>query len=299
MNKKTAFKSSVALLAMLGLGGCGLPGTFRAESFIDNETLPDGPFTAELAKAYQQRAADAAVNDVNWILAGAYAQKGRAAAAGNAPEPWDPANYGEQPTYTYGVDGQRAADYALADRRVRLVNALAENKDRHPTECAQAQAHYDWLVDEVYQDTPPTPADEQKKIGVKFEQYLAGCVGRSVVSTRTVTSHAAPKADSKYVVYFAWDRYNLTPEAKTVILSAAKTAGRAPVSVSGYTDTSGKTTYNDKLSDKRAHAVSGEAQHDGAVIGKVIGRGERDLAKSTADGVREPLNRRAVIDIAQ
>ncbi|HEV7227564.1 MAG TPA: cell envelope biogenesis protein OmpA, partial [Brevundimonas sp.] len=30
---------------------------------------------------------------------------------------------------------------------------------------------------------------------------------------------------------------------------------------------------------------------------RVDARGERDLARATADGVREPLNRRATIDI--
>ena len=289
---------SAALAALVALSGCGLPGTFRAQSFIEDESLSGGNFSAELAKAYQQRAADAAVNDVNWVLAGAYAGKGRDAAAGNAPELWDPQTYVEQPSFDYGVDADRAATYALAERRARAVSVIAANKDRQPKACALTQATYDWLVDESYQNTPPTPPAEIKKIGVKFEQYLAQCAGSQVVASAPAP-RTAPQVDTKYVVYFAWDKYSLTPEAKAVIRSAATAAStaKAAVSVSAYTDTSGSSKYNDRLSVKRASVTATEAKANGAAVRAVQGFGERSLAKPTADGVREPLNRRAVLDI--
>lgn len=295
---KKTFWAGLAITAAVGLSGCGLPGTFGAESFIDDETVGGTSFAGELAQAYQQRTADAAANDVNWILAGRYAQKGRAAAAGNPPEPWNPADYYESPTFSSGVNSERAQAFALADRRVRLVNALANFKDIHPKACAQAQSHYDWLVDEVYQDTPPTDAAGQKKIAVAFERVLAQCVNTPTPAPKPVpVAHQAPKVDNRYVLYFGWNRYNLTDEARKVINLAVQNAAGRALNVLGYTDTSGSDAYNDKLSQKRAGVTAQALKQGNAAVQSVGGRGEHDLAKTTADGVREPLNRRAVIEV--
>ncbi|MEH6665231.1 MAG: OmpA family protein, partial [Brevundimonas sp.] len=67
----------------------------------------------------------------------------------------------------------------------------------------------------------------------------------------------------------------------------------------GHTDTSGSAQYNVGLSQRRARTVADALVAQG-VSGGVIqldARGENDLARPTADGVREPLNRRATIDI--
>ena len=67
----------------------------------------------------------------------------------------------------------------------------------------------------------------------------------------------------------------------------------------GYTDTSGSAAYNVGLSNRRSRTVADALVAQG-VNGGVIaldGKGETALAKPTADGVREPLNRRATIDI--
>ncbi|MBW8733863.1 MAG: OmpA family protein, partial [Asticcacaulis sp.] len=113
----------------------------------------------------------------------------------------------------------------------------------------------------------------------------------------------APVAQARqFSVYFRFDRYALTPEAKAVVKSAADYAlsnNSHKVKVVGYTDTSGSAAYNIKLSQRRAGATakalvaSGVANADISVNWK----GETDLAVPTADGVREPRNRRATIDI--
>ncbi|HKT54758.1 MAG TPA: OmpA family protein, partial [Caulobacteraceae bacterium] len=103
-------------------------------------------------------------------------------------------------------------------------------------------------------------------------------------------------------VYFPFDQYILTPEAQQVVTEAANyaNAGHATrVVVVGHTDTSGSDAYNMRLSERRAKAVAdalvgaGVAQTALAVDWK----GETDLAVQTADGVKEPLNRRSTIDI--
>ncbi|WP_395650491.1 outer membrane beta-barrel protein [Brevundimonas sp.] len=106
----------------------------------------------------------------------------------------------------------------------------------------------------------------------------------------------------EFVVYFDWDRSDLTPEARTVITSAANYAksGRPTrVLVVGHADTSGSAAYNIGLSNRRARTTADALVAQGVPGGilSLNGVGETQLAKATADGVREPLNRRATIDI--
>jgi len=111
-----------------------------------------------------------------------------------------------------------------------------------------------------------------------------------------------PPARREFVVYFDWDRSDLTAEAQSVVTQAANYAksGRATrILVVGHADTSGSAAYNVGLSNRRARTVADALVAQG-VNGGVIsldGKGETALARPTADGVREPLNRRATIDI--
>lgn len=106
-----------------------------------------------------------------------------------------------------------------------------------------------------------------------------------------------------FTVYFDYDKANLTPQASTLI---AEAAGRAlqndidGVVVSGNTDTSGSSAYNQALSERRAKAV-----HDALIANDVPADrirseayGESNPAKATPDGVREPLNRRSEVTIS-
>ncbi|WP_297800234.1 OmpA family protein, partial [uncultured Brevundimonas sp.] len=103
-------------------------------------------------------------------------------------------------------------------------------------------------------------------------------------------------------VYFDFDRSDLTAEARSVVTQAAnyaKTGAPTQILVVGHTDTSGNAAYNLRLSNRRSQTVADALVAQG-VNGGVIsldGKGETALAKPTADGVREPLNRRATIDI--
>jgi outer membrane protein OmpA-like peptidoglycan-associated protein len=69
--------------------------------------------------------------------------------------------------------------------------------------------------------------------------------------------------------------------------------------VNGYTDTSGSPQYNMGLSIRRANAVAGELVRDGVPKSAISiqGFGQTHLLVPTADGVREPQNRRVEIII--
>jgi OOP family OmpA-OmpF porin len=94
----------------------------------------------------------------------------------------------------------------------------------------------------------------------------------------------------------------LTPEAQTVVSEAANYAkgGNATrIVVVGHTDTSGSTTYNVRLSERRAKAVADALVGQGVAQTtlSVDWKGESMPAVATGDGVKEPLNRRSTIDI--
>lgn len=103
-----------------------------------------------------------------------------------------------------------------------------------------------------------------------------------------------------YLVFFDWDRADLSAEARELIAKAAKDAGRgriARIEVTGHADRSGTDKYNQKLSQKRADAVRQELVRQGVNVGEIAtyAKGEREPLVPTADNVREPQNRRVEI----
>ncbi len=103
-----------------------------------------------------------------------------------------------------------------------------------------------------------------------------------------------------YLVFFDFDSSKLTPEAKQIVGSAASDAlqGKSTrIDVTGHTDRSGSDKYNQALSVRRAEAVRRELVADGVADSEIVTRGvgEADPLVPTADGVREPQNRRVEI----
>ena len=111
-----------------------------------------------------------------------------------------------------------------------------------------------------------------------------------------------PAAAPSFMVFFDWDRSNLSSQALNTIRQAAgayKTKGSARITATGHTDTSGPEAYNMALSLRRANTVKDALVREGvpATAIAVIGRGESQPLVQTADGVREPQNRRVEIVI--
>jgi len=106
------------------------------------------------------------------------------------------------------------------------------------------------------------------------------------------------------VVYFEWDRSDLTSVNRDTINAAvnrAKTGGCSITltNVEGHTDSSGGAAYNDRLSARRADVVKQALIAAGVAETaiKTEARGESDPAEPRPDGAREPLNRRAEVAI--
>lgn len=111
-----------------------------------------------------------------------------------------------------------------------------------------------------------------------------------------------PPPVKTFIVFFDFDKSSLSPEAQTVVQEAVKTAkqtGFVKVVVTGHTDTVGSDAYNQALSMRRAESVKDEMVHEG-MEGSTIsieGKSFHDPLVPTGPGVREPQNRRAVIDL--
>jgi OmpA-OmpF porin, OOP family len=109
-----------------------------------------------------------------------------------------------------------------------------------------------------------------------------------------------PPVHQVYLVFFDWDKYNITPEGMQILEAAAahyKAGGAVQIQVTGYTDLTGSAGYNQRLSERRANAVATVLQRLGVPRNEMIvaGRGMNDPRVPTPLGVREPQNRRVEI----
>ena len=110
----------------------------------------------------------------------------------------------------------------------------------------------------------------------------------------------APAPARSYLVFFDWDKADLTDRARSIIREAADNSTRVQVTrieVNGYTDTSGTPRYNQGLSVRRAQTVAAELVRDGVPQSaiNIQGLGDTNLLVPTGAGVREPQNRRVEI----
>jgi len=109
-----------------------------------------------------------------------------------------------------------------------------------------------------------------------------------------------PAVQRTYLIFFDWDRADLSERARQIVATAASAATRGQltrIEVNGYTDLSGTAPYNQRLSVRRAETVEAELVRDGVARGEITvrGYGESHPLVPTAPGVREPQNRRVEI----
>jgi len=271
------FSRAVVLGSFVGLAGCtGLSATFWTESFLNTEIEGSG-FNQTLGRAYQERSSHEANDDVDWLDAGMFAEKGWKAGFDNETVlPWEPG--------ALGLD-----DADMVSQRNRLMGALDNGGREQRTEaCAQAQASYDMWLHEASENDSGTDAAHDT-----FSSWMSKCEAEAM---------AQPMGQTTFTIYFGFNRDNLTAEAQQVIntiVSTANEMGAGSLSVGGYTDTSGSSAYNKALGQRRADRVANALSAKGIPGGAISEQsfGESNLAVQTGDGRREPLNRRAIVTI--
>ena len=121
-----------------------------------------------------------------------------------------------------------------------------------------------------------------------------------VVTPPPVPPAPPPVTRRVFLVFFDWDRDTITPDGMRIVQQAAdawRAGGNVQIQVTGYTDASGSVGYNQRLSERRANNVANALVRFGVPrqAMAVSGRGKNDQRVPTADGVREPQNRRVEI----
>jgi outer membrane protein OmpA-like peptidoglycan-associated protein len=111
---------------------------------------------------------------------------------------------------------------------------------------------------------------------------------------------AQPERPLRFTVYFVEGTESLTDESRATLetVSAELARRRVPdIVVIGHTDAVGTDAFNDVLARRRADAVRSALIARGIAAEHVVaaGRGKRELAVPTPDGVAEPRNRRVEI----
>jgi outer membrane protein OmpA-like peptidoglycan-associated protein len=112
---------------------------------------------------------------------------------------------------------------------------------------------------------------------------------------------AAVPAKQMFIVFFEFDKSTLTADGRRVVDAAAAAfkAGKSSVAIAGYTDLAGTQQYNLALSKRRADRVKAALVQDGVVASAITEswHGKENPRVPTADGVREPQNRRVEINM--
>ncbi|MFP3943421.1 MAG: OmpA family protein [Alphaproteobacteria bacterium] len=266
------------------LAGCGLGGTFLVDPFLDEE-ISGGDFAAHLAREYQRRTGVEKTVDYEWIHAGRLARKGYAAMRGESVLPWDPADW-----------NVRAGDMPeLRSARARLMSALDNGGRRQfPEACARAQVYYDGWLEQAHDNDLGT--DREGPVQPDF-------VASEKAAFYEIIPHCEGVIDpNKFVIYFGWNKVNLTEAALELIGEVAAAVRRfdaASVLLEGHADRSGPARYNMGLSERRARAVADALQERGVTVTGVRWFDEQLPAVPTGDGAREPLNRRVEVTLGR
>jgi outer membrane protein OmpA-like peptidoglycan-associated protein len=137
-------------------------------------------------------------------------------------------------------------------------------------------------------------------LGVRYEFGPAPAPAPTPVAAPPAPPPAAVAPQKQvFIVFFEFDKSALTPDGRKVVDSAAAAfkAGKQNVAIAGYTDLSGTQQYNLALSKRRADAVKGALVRDGVPASAIDESwfGKQNPRVPTADGVREPQNRRVEI----
>ena len=170
--------------------------------------------------------------------------------------------------------------------------------------------------------TTALPEYNIRKIGENFSKYDAITVGlpnlitfgveakynfggptevaETATAAYTPPPVQAPTVAHSYMVFFDFNKSDLTPQAASIVDQAAANAATAKTTqlgVTGYTDTVGSDAYNMRLSRRRAESVAAKLEKDGIPASEIaiVAKGKHDLLVPTADGVKEPQNRRVTI----
>jgi OOP family OmpA-OmpF porin len=270
MNK--FFSLAVAGLAMATVAGCGGLQLQRAERAAPQGSQFDKAMAADYVVLSKSEWGQGDYRDSD-IFAG----RAMSAAAGQSPAP-EEISARRLPSDTVGE---------LTAARGRLTAAYAAGaKEKMPDASAHAQAYFECWMEQQEENWP-----FQKHHVKMCKDGFLDCMAK-IEAALAPAPRGAPN-----LVFFDWDKYNLTKDAMTIVqnfAASAKSGSFSKIMATGHADTSGPADYNLGLSKRRAATVKAALVKLGIPEGKIetAGKGETQPLVPTKDGVREPQNRR-------
>ncbi|MDE0407686.1 MAG: OmpA family protein [Alphaproteobacteria bacterium] len=266
--------------AALALGGC-------ASSLKDAQMAEatGSDFQMGLIEGYK-KLADMEAAEGDWRDARVFADRVLAVAGGADVMP-------EQPSgRALPADAKLEVEIAQA----RLETILdGGGRDKAGKAAAMAQVGFDCWLQELEENIQPGDIANCKAM---FEE------GATAAEEALRPPPPKPVNKGPWEVYFAWDSAAIDGAAQQEI-NKAYTASRklkgSVVNISGHTDSSGSSKYNQKLSEMRAKVVYEVFTLDllvpeDRVTIRAVGEGEPAI--KTPDNTREVLNRRVVIHLS-
>lgn len=227
-----------------------------------------------------------------------YQQRASDAAAGRAPVPQEVA------ARAAFLPARHVPE--LTSARTRLMTALeGGGRERAPHDAARAQSSFDCWLEQASEDLQPAEIAACRQSFLGAVTAVEGSMPASAPIAAAVQPVApAPVAtvSGPYVVQFALDDAGLDADALSLLAQVKRdTAASASTQlhVVGHASRAGSAAHNMRLSQRRADAVKTALLDGGMPEAGIVtdARGESDTLIDTADGVREPRNRRVEITV--
>lgn len=277
---------AIGCLALLG--ACS---TQRAQTQTP-QTAGGTDFTRALASQYYGFSEQQRLEAFDYGSFNYFHRKGDVAARGEVVPPETPGKGWRPRDANVGRD--------LTAARQRLDTALASPAtQRAATPLARAQVRYDcWLEssdDPILAVRGEWLNRKYQECRSEFEAAMAEVDAAMRPAPAPVA--AVPPREQSFLVFFDFDRAQVTPQGEQVIQRAVENyrrGGTPRIVATGHADRAGPPDYNMSLSDRRAVAVR-QALVRAGIPDNAIGtlaRGEEQPLVPTADGEREPQNRR-------
>ncbi len=279
--------TSVALLGLV-LVGCDLPGTkLEKAQGVD----PNGSaFDRNLYQGYIDLASSE-YNEGDYTDSDYFAVRAMQSGTGGTVAPEE-------------ISARRLPEDKvgeLTSARQRLVGTLSKGAaEKVPVETARAQTGFDCWMQEQEENFQPDDIEACRSQFYAALEYIEDALKPKPIAKKVEPPVAPPPASELYLVYFDFDKAELSEAAKAVLETASSAARKLKgmtVKVSGHTDLAGTADYNVELSKRRAIAVSEALIKAGVASAAVKAEafGQTLPAIITADGVAEAGNRRVEI----
>jgi OOP family OmpA-OmpF porin len=200
------------------------------------------------------------------------------------------------------LPGVAKGEIAQAHRELsELLEATA--REKASVNAAKAQAAYECWTQEQEENFQPKDIAACRD---KFNSLLAAIKLAMAPAPAAAPAPAPAPRFANFAVYFGFDKSDVDDEGMKTLYQAVLAVDEmnpSTVTIKGFTDRAGSAEYNDKLAERRAREVARLLDDNTStdLSGKIVIEvyGERDGIVETADGVREPRNRRALIEVVR